>query len=226
MRDRANGKAVAPRDFGGDSEEKFWRRENLRFAEPHYRLLKLVRIIDKLTRGRQCSLLDLGCGPATLGRMLPTNIDYYGIDIAIQSSAPNLLEADLCNTPIRFGEKRFDVVVGQGIFEYVGDAQAQKFREIASILTSDGRFVGSYWNLGHRKPYVYPAFSNVQTIEEFRADLANHFTIERSFPASHNWRHSGPSRPVMKALNMPINFNIPFVSPSLAVEYFFLCSPR
>ena len=226
MGDRANGKAVAAPDFGGDSEEKFWRRENLRFAEPHYRLLKLVRIIDKLTRGRQCSLLDLGCGPATLGRILPANVDYYGIDIAIQRSAPNLLEADLRNTPIRFGEKRFDVVVGQGIFEYVGDAQPRKFLEIASILNPGGRFVGSYWNFEHRKPYVYPAFSNVQTIEEFRADLANHFKVEKYFPASHNWRHSGPSRPLMKALNLPINFNIPIVSPSLAVEYFFLCSTR
>jgi SAM-dependent methyltransferase len=226
MRARANGRVVAPRDLGGDSAEEFWRRENLAFSEPHYRLLKLVRIIDRLARGRQCSVLDLGCGPATLGRMLPANIDYYGIDIAIQNPAPNLLEADLCCNPISFADRRFDIVIGQGIFEYIGDVQSQKFAEISAILTEDGRFIASYWNLGHRKPRLYQAFSNVKSLEDFRSDLSNSFTIDRSFPASHNWRHAGPNRRITKALNMPVEFNIPLISPILAVEYFFLCSPR
>jgi SAM-dependent methyltransferase len=226
MRDSADSRTAAPKGSNGDGAEEFWRRENLRFAEPHYRTRKLVRIIEKLARGRQCSLLDLGCGPAALGRMLPANVDYYGIDIAIQDPAPNLLEADLRHSPIKFDDRHFDIVIGQGIFEYVGDAQSQKFEEIASILNPDGRFVGSYWNFEHRKAYIYSAFSNVQPFGEFRGDLARHFKVDRYFPASHNWHHSGPSRPITSALNRPVNFNIPFVSPTLAVEYFFLCSPK
>jgi hypothetical protein len=30
----------------------------------------------------------------------------------------------------------------------------------------------------------------------------------------------------MRAANMRLNINIPVVSPALAVEYFFICSPR
>jgi SAM-dependent methyltransferase len=204
---------------------KFWRRENLRFVEPHYRMVKAARIIKQLTQGRECTLLDVGCGPATLGRVLPANVDYYGIDIAIQDPAPNLLEADLRNAPIKFGDKRFDIVLAQGIFEYVGDTQSRKFAEIAEILNDDGKFVVTYWNFGHRNPDMYHAFSNIQSFDDFRKDLARHFKIDKFYPASHNWRHTGPNRRITRAINMPMKINIPFVSPVLAVEYFFVCSP-
>jgi SAM-dependent methyltransferase len=226
MTERAYGKAVTPRDVTDEPVAAFWRRENLRFADPHYRLVKAARIIDKLAHGRECSVLDVGCGPATVGSILPANIDYYGIDIAIQDPAPNLLEADLRDTPISFGGKRFDIVLAQGFFEYVADTQSQKFAEIAEILNDDGKFIVSYWNFGHRNPLIYHAFSNVQSLDKFRADLAAHFKIDRSFPAAHNWRHAGPNRRLTRALNVPININIPFVSPILAVEYFFICSAQ
>ena len=205
---------------------KFWRKENLKFAEPHYRMVKAARIIRQLTQGRECTLLDVGCGPAALGRLLPANIDYYGIDIAIQDPAPNLLEADLRVAPIKFGDKRFDIVLAQGIFEYVGDTQSQKFAEIAAILNPDGKFIVSYWNFGHRNPEMYHAFSNVQSFDDFRTDLARHFRVDKFFPASHNWRPTGPSRRITRAINMPMKINIPFISPVLAVEYFFICSSR
>jgi len=204
---------------------KFWRRENLRFTEPHYRMVKAARIIRKLAQGRECTLLDVGCGPATLSHLLPSNIDYYGIDIAIQDPAPNLLEADLRKDPIKFGAKRFDIVLAQGIFEYVGDTQSRKFIEIAEILNEDGKFVVSYWNFGHRNPDMYHAFSNVQPFDDFRKALSHYFKIDKFFPASHNWRHTGPNRRITRAINMPMKINIPLVSPMLAVEYFFICSP-
>ena len=226
---RADGNDIEVVDaLGGAAQSdpgKFWRKENLRFDEPHYRSVKAVRIIEKLAQGRECSLLDVGCGPAALGRLLPANIDYYGIDIAIQNPAPNLLEADLRTAPIKFRDKRFDIVLAQGIFEYVGDAQSRKFAEIAGILEPDGKFVVSYWNFGHRKPDVYYAFSNVRPLSDFRKDLARYFNIDSSFPVSHNWHHTGPKRRITKAINMPVRINIPFISPALAVEYFFVCSP-
>jgi SAM-dependent methyltransferase len=226
MTERAYDKAATSRDVPDETAEAFWRRENLRFAAPHYRSVKAARIVARIARGRESSLLDVGCGPATFGRMLPANIDYYGIDIAIQDPALNLREADLRTMPISFGGKRFDIVLAQGFFEYVGDTQSQKFAEIAKILNDGGNFIVSYWNFGHRDPLIYHAFSNVQPVADFRRDLARHFKISRSFPAAHNWRHAGPNRRITRALNAPINFNIPFVSPALAVEYFFICSPR
>jgi hypothetical protein len=32
-------------------------------------------------------------------------------------------------------------------------------------------------------------------------------------------------RRLLRAINMHVNMNIPVISPKLAVEYFFICSP-
>ena len=63
-------------------------------------------------------------------RLLNKNIDYYGIDIAIHNPAPNLLQADFLAAPIQFDERQFDIIVAQGVFEYVGKFQSQKLTEI------------------------------------------------------------------------------------------------
>lgn len=158
--------------------------------------------------------------------VLPQSVHYFGIDIAIHDPAPNLLESDILETPIRFGEKKFDIVVAQGLFEYVGVHQSEKFGEIAQLLRENGKFVVTYTNFSHRAKQIFEAFSNVQPPGDFRQDLARHFTIDRSFPASHNWYGGQPTRTVVKAVNMRLNANIPLISPRLAVEYFFVCSPR
>ena len=112
----------------------FWGKENLKFIEPHFRLEKSARIIDNIARGRECDLLDVGCGPATLMRLLGENIHYHGIDIAIHNPAPNLIEADFLETPIKFSDRIFDIILAQGVFEYVGAFQDQKFAEISKLL--------------------------------------------------------------------------------------------
>jgi cyclopropane fatty-acyl-phospholipid synthase-like methyltransferase len=230
MSDPASGKGLVPE---GDLSERasrlkrdFWEEENLKFGEPWYRLQKSARLISRLAGRRQCTLLDIGCGPATLMRLLPANVRYYGIDIAIHDPAPNLMEADLVESEIAFGEQRFDLITALGVFEYMGQAQSRKFSEIARILNPGGRFVVTYTNFGHRKKRIYEAFSNVQPLDSFRQDLRRYFTIDKSFPASHNWKHSQPSRELVKAANMQVSLNIPFVSPALAVDYFFICCPR
>jgi SAM-dependent methyltransferase len=204
----------------------FWEEENLKFGEPWYRLEKSARIIRRLAGKRECTLLDVGCGPATLMRLLSANIHYYGIDIAIHNPAPNLIEADLIESEIAFGDKRFDLIAALGVFEYAGQSQSRKFSEIARILNPGGKFIVTYTNFGHRKKRIYEAFSNVRTLDSFRQDLRRYFNIDESFPASHNWKHSQPSRELVKAANMHVTFNIPLVSPMLAVDYFFICSPR
>jgi SAM-dependent methyltransferase len=214
-------------DISRGQAKQFWRSANVKFAQPHYRTKKCARIVNKLARNMpEAALLDVGCGPAALKQLLKPRIQYFGIDIAIQEPAPYLVEADLVREPVEFGTQRFDFVVAQGVFEYLGDAQERKFREIAGILTDTGRFLVSYWNFAHRNTYVYSAFSNIQPIGEFRTSLSRYFDIDRSFPASHNWRHSAPYRPLPAAISSCINVNIPLISPVLAVEYFFLCSPK
>ena len=204
----------------------FWIKENQKHIPAHYRLQKSARIINDIAGREERDLLDVGCGPATLMRLLRPNIHYYGIDIAIHDPAPNLVEADILKNPISFAGKRFDMVAALGLFEYVGARQAQKFSEIAQLLSERGRFVLTYTNFGHRDKHIFEAFSNVQPFDDFRQSLAGHFIIDRYFPTSYNWHGGQPARTLLRAANMHMRANIPLVGPRLAVEYFFICSPR
>jgi SAM-dependent methyltransferase len=207
-------------------KKDFWSKENLKYSQPHYRLEKSARLINRLARGKRCTLLDVGCGPATLASLLQPNIQYYGIDIAIHDSAPNLIEADFTEKPIQFANKRFDIVLAQGVFEYMGNVQAQKFTEIAQLLRDGGIFIVSYVNFNHRKKSIYWPYSNIQNLNDFRQSLEQHFDIHKVIPTSHNWNHSEPGRKLVRNVNMHINIDIPFISRALAVEYFFTCSSR
>jgi SAM-dependent methyltransferase len=202
----------------------FWIKENRKHVPAHYRLQKSARIINASAGREERDLLDVGCGPATLMRLLRPNVHYYGIDIAIHDPAPNLIEADILEQPISFGGRRFDIVAALGLFEYVGACQDQKFGEIAQLLGERGKFVLTYTNFGHRDKRIFEAFSNVQSFEDFRRSLARHFTIDRYFPTSYNWHGGQPTRALLKAANMPVRANILLAGPRLAVEYFFICS--
>jgi len=206
-------------------KKEFWNVESEKFIAPHFRLEKCARIINSLAGVKDYELLDVGCGPGTLAKSLVPTIHYYGIDIAIPEPADNMREYDILSQPIDFDGKRFDLVVAQGLFEYLGDHQEEKFREISRILADDGTFLTSYSNFAHRRPTVYEVYNNVQPQHDFRRSLSRFFTIDRAFPASHNWCHSSPKRDLVKNVNMNFDLDIPFVSRKLAVEYLFVCSP-
>lgn len=228
MNDPASGEGIAASDSSGNTvhyhKRDFWSEENLKYAQPHFRLEKSARIVNRIARGKACDLLDVGCGPATLMHLLRENIHYYGIDIAIHNPAPNLVETDFIESPIEFGDKQFDIVIAQGVFEYVGNAQSQKFAEISQLLGENAIFIVSYVNFGHRNKHIYAPYSNTQSVDDFRKSLMRYFSVDKFFPTSHNWRHGEPGRKFMKAAQMHVNINIPFISPVLAVEYFFICS--
>jgi SAM-dependent methyltransferase len=229
MTDPAGDGRFVSKDSVGNTlyKKDFWSKENLQYSRPHYRLEKSARIINRIARGRRRrTLLDVGCGGAALRPLIRPNIEYYGIDIAIHDPAPNLIEADFLEAPIPFAGKRFDIVIAQGVFEYVGDFQPRIFSEIARLLNNGGVFIGSYVNFDHHDRFIYWPYSNVQSLDEFKRSLAQNFQIRRFFPTSHNWNHSEPSRKLTRAANMYINANVPFISRALAVEYFFVCSPR
>jgi len=229
MNEKVSGKGMGADDAGNTVryyKKVFWREENLKYTEPHHRLEKSARIINSIARGEERALLDVGCGPATLMRLLDPNIQYHGIDISIHEPAPNLTEYDFLEAPIRLGDKKFDIIVAQGVFEYTGAFQSQKFLEIAGLLKEDGVFILSYVNFGHRDKEIYWPYNNVQSFDDFRDSLACYFNIVRFFPTSHNWKHSEPNRKLVRAVNMHLNANIPVISRKLAVEYFFICSSR
>lgn len=231
-REGVNGPAsgIVPENGLGSAaryhKKDFWSEESLSYSRPHYRLEKSARIINRLARGKEYDLLDVGCGPAALMRLVNPNVHYYGVDIVIHEPAANLMEGDLLENSISFGDKRFDIVLAQGFFEYAGDYQSQKFAEIAQILNGSGTFIVSYVNFSHRQTRIYWPYNNVQSGDDFRRSLSNHFKIDRVVPTSHNWNHSEPNRKLVKAANMHINVNLPVITQRLAVEYFFICSPR
>ena len=204
----------------------YWIVENAQYAEPSFRLRKCARFVNQLAKGRALSLLDVGCGPAALRPLLDPTISYYGLDLAIHDPASYLREADFVKNKIAFDERRFDFIVAMGFFEYMGQNQKQKLEEIKSILNEDGTFIMSYINFGHYRRQIWPNYNNVQSIAEMTKAVEQIFRIERRFPASHHWRQKQPGKNSFPAIQMHLNFNIPLVSSALAVEYFFICSPR
>ena len=106
MSEPTHGTTAVPneRAAGELYKKDFWRDENRRYTRPHYRLEKAARLVNKIAGDKPASLLDVGCGPATLRSYIRPTIDYHGIDIAIHNPAPYLLEADLIEAPIRFGD--------------------------------------------------------------------------------------------------------------------------
>ncbi|HUN35275.1 MAG TPA: methyltransferase domain-containing protein [Trebonia sp.] len=212
----------------------FWGTENLKYATPHFRMRKVARVIRSVVAargrggaagGRELNLLDVGCGPGTLARLLPDGVRYHGIDIAITSPAPNLAEVDIVENPIAFGDKRFGIVVAQGLFEYLGDVQARKLGEIAALLDEGGTFICTYQNFAHRKQDVYWPYSNVQQPRDFRRDIERHFRIEKAFPTAYNWSHAYPNRALARLPQERWSVNVPLIGHLLAVDYCYVCSP-
>jgi cyclopropane fatty-acyl-phospholipid synthase-like methyltransferase len=206
-------------------KKDFWAEENLKYAKPHFRMRKVARVVSEQARGRQCSLLDVGCGPGALGSLMPSNVKYHGIDISIPEPAQNLLEVDILEDPIGFRGMKFDLVVAQGLFEYLGEHQSQKFAEITEVLKDNGKFIVTYMNFDHRRQEIYWPYSNVQPAADFRRDLGRYFKIERWFAGAHNWNHTVPRRRLLMLAQDRLNVYVPLVSPRLAVDFCYICSP-
>lgn len=204
----------------------YWIIENAQYEKPSFRLRKCAKIVNTIAADRKCTLLDVGCGPGSLLRLLRPNVEYYGIDIAIHHPAPYLREADLAHQPIDFEGKRFDFVVAMGLFEYLGAQHDAKLEEIREILKDNGKFILSYINFGHMRRLVWPNYNNIRQVAQMVQSLNRVFRVERYFPASHHWRQKQPGKNCLPGLQMHINYRIPLLSSLCAVEYFFICSHR
>jgi SAM-dependent methyltransferase len=204
----------------------FWGVENLKYAKPHFRMLRVAEVAREIAGRRECDLLDVGCGPAALERLVPANVHYYGIDIAIQEPAPNLVEMDITESPIEFRGKKFDIILMQGVFEYLGACQERKFAELRDLLKPDGKLVVTYTNFAHRKRLIYGSYSNVQPPEQFRRELSKYFVIERCFPTSYNWNHTDPTRKLIISLESKFRINVPIIGVKLAMDHLYVCTAR
>lgn len=205
----------------------YWINNTGFYKQPYFRLQKCANLVNSLAQGQPCDLLDVGCGPATLAQLLDNNIHYYGIDIAIHTPGPNFLELDITANEIKFENRKFDIIVAAGLFEYMGGVQQQKLFEINRLLKPNGKFITTYTNFSHiRMPAEHPPYNNIMPIRVFKKDLEAYFRIDKSFPSSHNRVNRELRREWLKKMQMPLYFNIPIFSSLFAVNYFFICSPK
>jgi len=227
---------VAPgliaRSEGAFKDRAYWEQATLPYAEPYFRVEKCARVITRLAGSQPCDLLDVGCGPATLERLLPANMRYFGVDLAIHEPSANLLELDLAVSPLQFEGRKFDIVVAAGLFEYLDRVQDRVLREIREILNDGGKFVVTYTNfhqLWHHRPtvraYDTDRYNNKQSLRDFRRSLERQFVVDRWFPSSHNTSVREPTLRPSKAMQLGIEHGIPLLSRMLAVNYFFICRP-
>jgi SAM-dependent methyltransferase len=118
----------------------------------HPRLMMIGRFVDRLASSGS-KLLDVGCGPAALKKLLPDDIDYFGVDIsdglvAAHGDPSHFTVADLNTEPACFGGAQFDIVVCSGIFEYI--EHVEPFGSfLARKVAPDGHLVLSYTNRQH-----------------------------------------------------------------------------
>lgn len=205
-------------------KKDFWAQENTLYAKPNFRSRKCAQLVNEIAAGKQCDLLDVGCGPAAMRHLLDPAICYHGIDIALHDSAPCLRETDFIANPIDFDGNTFDLIVALGVIEYVGGFQAQKLSEIKHILKPGGTFIMSYLNFSHFRRRIYPIYNNVRPIRDIRNSVAELFHIDRMFPVSHHWRHKQPGKYALPGLQLRMRSGVPLLSRWLAVEYFLICS--
>jgi SAM-dependent methyltransferase len=196
-------------------------------ATPPFRTRKVARVIRRVVADRRLprvDLLDVGCGPGTLAALLPDGVRYHGVDIAITSPAPNLAQLDIVEDPLSFGGKTFGIVVAQGLFEYLGDAQSRKLAEIAALLAEDGTFICTYRNFAHRGKRVYWPYGDVRQPRDFRRDLERRFRIEKAFPTAYNFNPRHPNWAPLRLSQERCQLNIPVIGRLLAVDYCYVCS--
>jgi len=205
-------------------QRDYWIKENLRYTHVYFRTVKLASIINAMSRGEQCDLLDVGCGPETLSSLLNKNINYFGIDIAIQNPKQHLREVDITCNPIHFKGQIFDFVVAAGLFEYMGGHSEEKYLEIRSLLKPSGKFIVTYMNMAHCTKPSYPSWNNITTINKFKTDLSKYYYIQDYFPSYYSTKSGDLQNVLMRKLQLHFNLDLPLLGKKYGVNYIFICS--
>lgn len=206
-------------------KKQYWIKENYKYKDVHFRLEKIAKIINGKSK-RSADLLDIGCGTATLSNLIREDINYFGIDIAPHTKESNIKELDIVNSVIKFDERKFDVIVASGIFEYLGGYHKEKMHEISGILEEEGFFIVSFSNMKHIKKPKYSSWNNYDGISDFKKNLEEYFKVIDYYPAYHNIKYDEISNAFGKYLARKININLPFISERLGIDFIFICTTR
>lgn len=150
-----------------------WEHETFAYDRLHVRLQKCLAEVVAL---RPRSVLELGCGigvlRAAIHDALPQT-DYFGCDIShaavAQANDPRVVRVVLGEEPLPFPDRRFECIVGSGLFEYIADLPAF-LAAVRARLADGGALVCSFYNMEHlyrrlrrwlRRPnYSHPEWKN------------------------------------------------------------------
>ena len=107
-------------------------------------------IEDYLEPAAGMRILDVGCGPATLLKLLPTDIYYRGIDINAdyilaanrQFGKRGVFEVGRAEALDANSDGEFDRIICFGLLHHLTDSQVKKFLVSAmNLMSYDGRLV-------------------------------------------------------------------------------------
>ena len=172
-----------------------WQARIDNYDRPHPRLRRIAKIVVDLVNPNEnpTTVLDVGCGKATLRSLLPTCVEYFGIDFTVEkleSTDPQHFSSEDLDNPQRaFQDRVFDIVICSGIFEYISHPE-QFLQFVTSKVSAGGHLIFSYTNRRHhidiyrtlrKKRHEYPDPDvNFMMIKRLLAMLQLHgFTIIR-----------------------------------------------
>lgn len=176
------------------SEEKlaYWENETQKYQEPHLRLKRLTGEINRLPLAAG-AVLDLGCGPGTLGRLIDrSRFKYFGVDVFKQELATGVygqfdLDHDTWEQfPFR---RRFDVVVISGVLEYLSPVRIKELLQFIrqTLAAPETAIIVTYTNFEHyaRRPVNYhPAWTATWPIKKMLSVLADTgFQLIKKYPS-------------------------------------------
>lgn len=123
-------------------------RQHTGLLSPYIDSMRINKISTYIPTGAQ--ILDVGCGPGYLLKVLPPNCDYYGIDIAadiIQSNqkrfpTQNFTCVNVIEAKLPYDDKKFDVIIMAAFLEHVRNPKPM-FKEMFRVLKDGGVVIGT-----------------------------------------------------------------------------------
>lgn len=194
--------------------------------------------------GGHPKILDIGCYSADLLKLLPSGMNYYGVDFdegalrIAKGRGARTIRLNLETDPIPLVSKEFDIVIATEILEHLRDP-VRMVQQIKRLLAESGVALISLPNectLYHRlkvlfgygidgtslAPYYHLHFPTIRQSEEF---IASHFSIvQECF-----WYHLGEGLPERFLSKIPSRVwrGVADTYPSLfARGVIFLCRPK
>jgi 2-polyprenyl-3-methyl-5-hydroxy-6-metoxy-1,4-benzoquinol methylase len=172
-----------------DNKISYWAKETLKYKTSHARLSIIVNIVKGIP-GLEKKILDIGAGPGTLGKLLPEEFKYFGLDITgvkDNLSGVQYCDFDQVTDSTNVVGAPFDIVIISGVLEYlidwkrfIGIVSEHWLKPSGYLLVS---FINNKFYRQHKKISPHPKWKNLYDLPEVMEWIEeNDFTINQIFP--------------------------------------------